>query len=98
MWFSASTLLSLGNHRCLNTLFLANLLVNILQSTRLDQSQGQELCDEIANMLLNTIEAQNIDDKVEAAVNVFLTRQGLDADPSSLASKLSWSIKVRLEQ
>jgi len=54
------------------------------------------LCDEIANMLLNTIEAQDIDNKVEAAVDVFLTRQKIDGDPAELARKLSWSIKVRL--
>lgn len=62
----------------------------------LSPQQGQELCDEIANMLLNTIEAQNIDNKVEAAVNVFLTQQKINADPAELAQKISWSIKVRL--
>lgn len=62
----------------------------------LSPQQGQELCDEIANMLLNTIEAQDIDSKVEAAVNVFLTQQKINADASDLAQKLSWSIKVRL--
>lgn len=62
----------------------------------LSPQQGQELCDEIANMLLNTIEAQDIDSKVEAAVNVFLTQQKINADASELAQKLSWSIKVRL--
>jgi hypothetical protein len=62
----------------------------------LSPQQGQELCDEIANMLLNTIEAQDIDNKVEAAVNVFLTQQKINADASELAQKLSWSIKVRL--
>jgi hypothetical protein len=49
-------------------------------------------------MILNTIEAQNIDDKVEAAVNVFLTKQNLNLDSAELAQKLSWSIKVRLER
>ena len=49
-------------------------------------------------MLLNTIEAQNIDDKVEAAVNVFLTKQNLNLDSAELTQKLSWSIKVRLER
>jgi hypothetical protein len=68
-----------------------------LQTTSgLSPQQGQELCDEIANMLLNTIEAQDIDSKVEAAVNVFLTQQKINADASELANKLSWSIKVRL--
>ena len=62
----------------------------------LSPQQGQELCDEIANMLLNTIEAQDIDNKVEAAVNVFLTQQKIDADATELAQKLAWSIKVRL--
>ena len=69
-----------------------------MQTTSLNQIQGQELCDEIANMLLNTIEAQDIDDKVEAAVNVFLTKQNLNLDSTELAQKLSWSIKVRLER
>jgi hypothetical protein len=69
-----------------------------MQTARLNQNQGQELCDEIADMLLNTIEAQNIDDKVQAAVNVFLTRNKINADPSELARNLSWSIKVKLEQ
>jgi hypothetical protein len=69
-----------------------------MQTTSLNQIQGQELCDEIANMLLNTIEAQNIDDKVEAAVNVFLTKQNINLDSTELAQKLSWSIKVRLER
>lgn len=69
-----------------------------MQTTSLNQNQGQELCDEIANMLLNTIEAQNIDDKVEAAVNVFLTKQNLNLDSAELTQKLSWSIKVRLER
>jgi hypothetical protein len=69
-----------------------------MQTTSLNQNQGQELCDEIANMLLNTIETQNIDDKVEAAVNVFLTRQNINLDAAELAQKLSWSIKVRLER
>lgn len=69
-----------------------------MQTTSLNSQQGQELCDEIANMLLNTIEAQNIDNKVEAAVNVFLTKQKLNANPAELAQKLSWSIKVRLEK
>jgi hypothetical protein len=68
-----------------------------LQTTSgLSPQQGQELCDEIANMLLNTIEAQDIDNKVEEAVNVFLTQQKINADASELANKLSWSIKVRL--
>jgi hypothetical protein len=68
-----------------------------LQTTSgLSPQQGQELCDEIANMLLNTIEAQDIDSKVEAAVNVFLTQQKINADASELAQKLTWSIKVRL--
>ncbi len=62
----------------------------------LSSQQGQELCDEIANMLLNTIEAQDIDNKVEAAVNVFLTQKKINANASELAQKLSWSIKVRL--
>jgi hypothetical protein len=69
-----------------------------MQTTSLNPNQGQELCDEIANMLLNTIEAQNIDDKVEAAVNVFLTKQNLQLDSAELAQRLSWSIKVRLER
>jgi hypothetical protein len=69
-----------------------------MQTARLNQNQGQELCDEIADMLLNTIEAQDIDDKVEAAVNVFLTRQKINANPAELARNLSWSIKVKLEQ
>ncbi len=50
------------------------------------------------DMLLNTLESQDIDHKVEAAVNVFLTKQNLNADPADLAQKLSWSIKVRLER
>ena len=69
-----------------------------MQTIRLDQNQGQELCDEIANMLLNSLEAQKIDDKIEAAVNVFLTQQKLRADASDLAQKLSWSVKVKLQQ
>jgi hypothetical protein len=69
-----------------------------MQAARLNQNQGQELCDEIADMLLNTIEAQDIDDKVEAAVNVFLTRQKINASTSQLARNISWSIKVKLEQ
>lgn len=70
-----------------------------LQATSgLSPQQGQELCDEIANMLLNTLEAQNIDHNVEAAVNVFLAQQKIDADASKLADKLSWSIKVRMER
>jgi hypothetical protein len=69
-----------------------------MQAARLNQNQGQELCDEIADMLLNTIEAQDIDDKVEAAVNVFLTRQKINASTSELARNISWSIKVKLEQ
>jgi hypothetical protein len=69
---------------------------NFQTQSGLNPQQGQELCDEIANMLLNTIEAQDIDSKVEAAVNVFLTQQKINADASELAQKLSWSIKVRL--
>lgn len=49
-------------------------------------------------MLLNTLEAQNIDNKVEAAINVFLTKQNINANPAELARKLSWSIKVRMEK
>lgn len=80
----------LGLAICLGELFL--------ESVILDKSQGQELCDEIANLLLNLIESQDVDDKVDAAVNVFLTRQKLNAEAQSLARKLSWSVKVRLEQ
>jgi hypothetical protein len=69
-----------------------------MQTSSLNQHQGQELCDEIAHMLLNTLEAQDTNNKVEAAVNVFLIRQNLNANPSELAQKLSWSIKVRLEK
>ena len=69
-----------------------------METVRLDQNQGQELCDEIANMLLNMIESKDIDDKVEAAINVFLTKQRINANPSNLANKLSWSVKVKLEQ
>jgi hypothetical protein len=69
-----------------------------MQTSRLNQNQGKELCDEIANMLLNTLEAQDIENKVEAAVNVFLTQKNLNADPAELARNLTWSIKVRLEQ
>lgn len=72
-------------------------MVILLQSVNLDKTQSQELCDEIANMLLNTLESQNIDDKIDAAVNVFLTKQKIEADPESLAQRLSWSIKVKLE-
>jgi hypothetical protein len=72
--------------------------VNMLQTSRLDENQGQELCDEIANMLLNTIESKDIDHKVEAAVNAFLTKQKSSANPAELASKISWSVKVKLEQ
>jgi hypothetical protein len=68
-----------------------------LQTVNLDKDQSQELCDEIANMLLNTLESQKIDDKIDAAINVFLTRQKIEADPSTFASKLSWSVKVRME-
>jgi len=49
-------------------------------------------------MLLNTLESQDIDHKVEAAVNVFLTRQKINADAAEIARNISWSIKVRLEQ
>jgi hypothetical protein len=69
-----------------------------MQTTRLDQNQGQELCDEIANMLLNTLENENIDDKIEAAINVFLSQQKISANSSDLTKNLSWSIKVKLEQ
>ena len=69
-----------------------------MQAARLNQNQGQELCDEIADMLLITIESKDIDDKVEAAVNVFLTRQKINSCASELARNISWSIKVKLEQ
>ena len=71
--------------------------MNILDKLNLNQNQGQELCDEIANMLLNTLESQKVDDKIDAAINVFLTKQNIRADPSSLAQRLSWSVKVRME-
>ncbi len=48
-------------------------------------------------MLLNMIEMQNVDDKIDAAMNVFLTKKKLNLDPSSLAQRLSWSVKVRYE-
>ena len=69
-----------------------------MQTNSLNQQQGQQLCDEIATMLLNTLETQDIDSKVEATINAFLTRQKIDANPSELARKVSWSIKVRLEK
>lgn len=69
-----------------------------MQTNSLNQQQGQQLCDEIAIMLLNTLETQDIDSKVEATINAFLTRQKIDANPSELARKVSWSIKVRLEK
>ncbi|MFA5572081.1 MAG: hypothetical protein GX799_09295 [Crenarchaeota archaeon] len=69
-----------------------------MHTDKLGQQQGQELCDEIAKMLLNIIEAQDIDNKVIAAVNVFLAKQKINADPAELSRKLSWSIKVRLEK
>ncbi len=68
-----------------------------MQTGHLDANQGKELCDEIASMLLNTLESQSIDDKVEAAVNVFLAKQKFTVDPSDLAQRLSWSIKVKLD-
>jgi hypothetical protein len=92
-------LLPTVDNRCLYTVFLASFLYgeSFLQTTSgLSEEQGQLLCDEIANMLLNTIEAQDIDNKVEAVVNVFLRRQKIDGDPAKLAKKISWSIKVRL--
>jgi hypothetical protein len=72
-------------------------LVKFLENPNLDKNQGQELCDEIAEMLLNTLESQSIDDKIDAAINVFLTKQKISANPESLAQKLSWSVKVRME-
>ena len=68
-----------------------------MESSNLDPAMSQELCDEIANMLINTLDSQNIDDKIDAAVNTFLTQQKLDTDPSNLTQRLSWSIKVKLE-
>lgn len=85
------------SHRLLNTLHLDRVMVNILENVNLDKNQGQELCDEIAEMLLNTLESQKVDDKIDAAINVFLTKQKINADPSALAQKLSWSVKVRME-
>ncbi len=76
---------------------LAICLVNVFGSGDLDRNQGQELCDEIANMLLNMIESQDVDNKIDAAVNVFLTKQKLNADAQGLTRKLSWSVKVRAE-
>lgn len=49
-------------------------------------------------MLLNTVESKDIDHRVEAAVNAFLTRQNSSADPTEFARKISWSVKVKLEQ
>ncbi len=72
--------------------------MKFLENFNLDRTQRQELCDEIAEMLLNTIESQDIDEKIDAAVNVFLTRQNLKTNPQALANKLSWSVKVKLEQ
>jgi hypothetical protein len=69
-----------------------------MESLKLNKEQGQELCDEIANMLLNTIEAQDIDNKIDAAVNVFLTEQKLKGNTEDLARKLSWSVTVKLEE
>lgn len=69
-----------------------------MQTVRLNEGQGQELCDEIANLLLNTLDSQNIDHKIEAAINVFLTKNKLDADAAELANKLSWSVKVGMER
>jgi len=39
-------------------------------------------------MLLNMLETPDIDHKVEAAVNMFLTRENIDVDASDLASKI----------
>jgi hypothetical protein len=71
--------------------------VKNLENTNLDPAKSQELCDEIANMLINTLDAQDIDDKIDAAVNTFLTQQKLNTDPNNLTQRLSWSIKVKLE-
>ncbi len=87
----------LHSHIGLNIVGLAIVLVSVLQTTKLDRDQGQELCDEIANMLLNMIESQDVDNKVDAAINVFLTKQNVNTDAAELARKLSWSVKVRLE-
>jgi hypothetical protein len=72
--------------------------VNILQKSELTASQGKELCDSVANMLKSTLEAQDIDFKVKAAVGLFIAHEKLNIQVSELSQKLSWSIKVRLEK
>lgn len=69
-----------------------------MQTSSLNQQQGQQLCDEIAAMLLNTLESQDIDSKVEATINAFLAREKINANPAELTRKVSWSIKVRIEK
>jgi len=49
-------------------------------------------------MLLNTLESQDIDSKVEATINAFLAREKINANPAELTRKVSWSIKVRIEK
>jgi hypothetical protein len=69
-----------------------------MQKLSLDNEQAKQLCDEVANALLNLLESQDAYSKIEATVSDFLKSHNIDADASNLASKLSWSVKVALNQ
>jgi hypothetical protein len=44
-----------------------------VQKLSLDEEQSRQLCDEVANALLNMLESQDADSKIEATVTDFLT-------------------------
>lgn len=69
-----------------------------VQKLSLDEEQSRQLCDEVANALLNMLESQDADSKIEATVTDFLTRRNIDADASNLTKRLSWSVKVTLNR
>jgi hypothetical protein len=66
------------------------------QTANLNESQIKQLCDEVATALINILESQNVDAKIEATVNNFLSTNNLNSNTSDLLNRMLWSVKVSL--
>jgi hypothetical protein len=71
--------------------------VKIVQTTRLTERQINRLCDEVANALIDVLNSQNVEDKIKATIDNFLTSHNLSSDASDLLNRVSWSVKVSLK-
>lgn len=72
--------------------------VKNMQTTRFNDKQGMEICENVGRVLIEELDTEDVWNKVEESLSQYLKDNNINEDAAELTDKLEWSVKVRLKK